>query len=137
MPAKRLKYEEIKEWSRELIDRAVVEDDPQVLLRAVVAASMHDPDWKYAQDLCVRLAAHSHFNVRGNAVLGFGHIARVHGQLEKKLVQPIIAAALVDEDEYVRGHAYDAMEDAKLFLKWKFKKPNKIIIAQQASRVAD
>jgi hypothetical protein len=120
MPAPRLKYEEIKSWSRELIERAVTEDDPEVLLHAVVAASMYDEDWRYAQDLCVRLSRHSHFNVRGNAVLGFGHIARVHGRLEKRIVFPIISAALTDPEEYVRGQAHFAKDDTELFLGWKY-----------------
>lgn len=118
----RLKYEGIGAWSRELIAQALIDDAPEAVLRAVIAASMHDDDWKYAQDLCVRLSAHPHLNVRGNAVLGFGHIARVHGRLEERLVLPIIRAALKDDDEYVRSQACGARDDVEHFLGWDFTK---------------
>jgi hypothetical protein len=81
---------------------------------------MGNEDWQYAQDICVRLSRHSHFNVRGNAVLGFGHIARVHGKLTKRIVFPIISAALADADEYVRGQAEFAKDDTSHFLGWKY-----------------
>lgn len=66
------------------------------------------------------LSSHPHFNLRGNAVLGFGHIARVHGQLDENVVHPIIAAALRDPDAYVRGQASCAADDTAFFLGWKF-----------------
>lgn len=113
-----LKYEEINPWTRGQIDQALSDDDSEVLLVAVIAASMHDEDWKYAQDLCVRLSGHSHFNVRGNAVLGFGHIARVHGKLDQSLVHPIIKLALKDDDDFIRGQAHDAKDDTEHFLGW-------------------
>jgi len=120
MPQSRLKYEEIGEWSHEAVERALRDDDTEALLRAVVGVSMHDDDWRYAQDLCVRLSTHHHFNVRGNAVLGFGHIARVHQQLDRATVQPIIEAALSDFNDYIRGHGHDAADDTAHFLGWHY-----------------
>ncbi len=117
-----MQYEEITKLSRIAVEQALRDDVPDVLLRAVIAVSMHDDDWRYAQDLCVRLASHPHFNVRGNAVLGFGHIARVHGQLDRPLMQPIIQAALRDESDYIRGQAVCAMDDTAFFLEWHYDK---------------
>lgn len=120
MPSPRARYEEIPEWSHEQVEQALRDDKPEALRYAVVAVSMYDADWRYAQGLCVRLSYHPHFNVRGNAVLGFGHIARVHGQLDRAVVQPIIEAALRDADDYVRGHGVDAADDTAHFLGWKY-----------------
>jgi hypothetical protein len=120
MAAPRHKYEELNGWSREMVERAITDDDPDALLRAVIAVSMYEKEWKYAQDVCVRLSNHRHFNVRGNAVLGFGHIARVHGNLDRALVMPIILAALNDQDGYVRGHAEDTKADTEHFLGWNY-----------------
>ncbi|NBV21668.1 MAG: HEAT repeat domain-containing protein [Proteobacteria bacterium] len=124
MPTLHARYEEIPEWSHEKVEQALRDDDPGVLRYAVVAISMHDGDWRYAQDLCVRLSSHPHFNVRGNAVLGFGHIARVHRQLDRAVVQPIIEAALRDADKYVRGHGVDTVADTEHFLGWKYDQKN-------------
>lgn len=120
MTQPQLKYEEPPEWTRDAVERALQDDDANALIRAVIAAAMYDDDWRYAQDLCVRLSSHRHFNVRGNAVLGFGHIARVHGKLKRAVVQPIIEAALRDADDYVRGHGIAAANDTALFLGWKY-----------------
>ena len=51
---------------------------------------------------------------------GFGHIARVHGRLDRAVVQPIIVAALKDPDNYVRGHGHDAADDTANFLGWQY-----------------
>jgi len=122
MAVPRPKYREAVPWSRETVERALAADDPELLLQAVIAVSMHEEDHQYAEDLCVRLSKHPHFNVRGNAVLGFGHIARVHGKLDRTRVFPIITAALNDPDEYVRGQAEFAKDDTAHFLKWKYKR---------------
>jgi hypothetical protein len=120
MPEPSSKYEEIGQWSHEAVERALRGGDTEALLRAVIGVSMHNADWRYAQDLCVRLSSHPHFNVRGNAVLSFGHIARVHRQLDRALVQPIIQAALRDESDYIRGQAVCAMDDTAFFLEWHY-----------------
>ncbi len=46
----------------------------------------HFPDWKYAQDVCLRLAEHPSDKVRANACLGLAYIARTKQRLEKHLV---------------------------------------------------
>ena len=124
MPERRHQYREIGPWNHEDVERAIRTDDIEALRLAVIGVSMHDDDWRYAQDLCVRLSSHAHFNVRGNAVLGFGHIARVHGQLDRTLVQPIIQGALRDENDYIRGQADCAKDDTALFLKWHYDEPD-------------
>ena len=120
MPEPRRQYREIGPWKHEDVEQAILSDDIEALRLAVIGVSMHDDDWRYAQDLCVRLSSHPHFNVRGNAVLGFAHIARVHRHLDRSVVQPIIQRALHDEDEYVRGHADSAVDDTVIYLKWSY-----------------
>ena len=59
-------------------------------------------------------------SIRGNAVLGLGHIARIHRRLDESKVRPIIDAAIKDPSKYVRAHAYDAQGDMEVFLGWSF-----------------
>jgi hypothetical protein len=66
----------------------------------------------------VELSAHSHFHVRGNAILGFSHIAQRFGYLDREIVQPIIQASPLDEVEYVRGQAIATMDDTAFLLGW-------------------
>ncbi len=120
MPFPRPEYEDIEEWSRDAVQRALAADVPEALSRAVLAVTLHDGDWRYGQDLCVRLANHCNYLVRGNAVLGLGHLAHVHRELEKSVAYPVIAAALRDENAYVRGQAECAKDDTAQFLGWTY-----------------
>ena len=120
-----MKYEKIKELSRAEIEAAILRDNPEELLIAVLSAALYAEDGTWAEEVCIRLAAHEHFNVRGNAILGFGHIARIDRQLTEETVKPLIEVALEDESEYVRGQAEGAKDDIKHFLRWKFKRRKK------------
>lgn len=113
-----MRYEEIPELSPAEVEAAIGRDDPGELLHAVLAAALRAADAAWAEDVCVRLSRHPHFNVRGNAVLGFGHIARIHGTLTRARVRPILEAALRDEHEYVRAQADSAASDTRVFLGW-------------------
>lgn len=115
-----LKYEPIEHYTQAEIDKAVKENNADRLLLMVLSVALYSDDQEYAENFCVQLSNHEHFNVRGNAILGFGHIARIHRKLNEKRVKPIIKNALKDENEYVSGHANDVVDDTKHFLKWKY-----------------
>lgn len=83
------------------VETVLARGAPDELLHVPVAVSLDPPDCAWAQDVCLRLAAHPHFNVRGNAVLGFGHLARTCGVLDEARVRPLVEAALRDPHEYV------------------------------------
>ena len=55
---------------------AIKRDDPDELLYVPVAVSLNAPELAWAIAICTRLASHDHPLVRGNAVLGFGRLAR-------------------------------------------------------------
>ncbi len=76
------------------------------------------PNWKYAQDVCLQLVEHSEDNVRANACLGLGYIARNHGKLEKHLVKPVLRRELRTQTEY-RGKIEDAIGDINSYLGWR------------------
>ena len=75
------------------------------------------PDWKFAQDLCVKLAENEDAAIRANAVLGFAYIARTKGMLEKHVIKPIIIKELKENLEH-KGRIEDAVDDFNTFLKW-------------------
>ena len=114
----RLRYESIEFHGEESAEAAIARDEPAELLYVPVAASLYSDDLEWAQRLCVRLARHPHFNVRGNAVLGFAHLARRFRRLDRTAVEPLVAAALLDPDPYVSGHAREAIDDLRHFLGW-------------------
>ena len=99
-------------------EAAIARDEPAELLYVPIAASLHAERLDWAQGVCARLAAHPDFNVRGNAILGFGHLARRFRQLDRSLVEPLVVRARSDADPYVRGQAHAAADDLRHFLGW-------------------
>jgi hypothetical protein len=109
-------YKEIQALTPREVDDIVTRDDPQELRYAALSVSMFSTDFDWAQATCVLLAGHSNANVRGNAVLSFGHLARRFGRLDMEVVEPIYRAALDAPDEYVRSQAEDMLEDIRYYL---------------------
>lgn len=100
------------------MEAAISADHVEKLIQMVVAVSMFAEDGGWAESVCLRLANHPNYNVRGNAILGFGHIARVHGKIESLGVKESLKEALLDEQDYVRGQAHAAADDLEHFLGW-------------------
>ncbi len=119
-------YEEIKKFSKQEVEKAISKDDPKELLYAVLSVTLYSENADYAEKICVQLSNHKHFNVRGNAILGFSHIARIHEKLNENIVKPIVENALKDDNEYVRVQAEGAKEDLEHYLGWKFINNEKI-----------
>jgi hypothetical protein len=117
-----MKYEEIPLLTKDEVEDAILRDDPDELLFIVLSAALYADDVDWAQCVCNRLAKHDNFNVRGNAILGFGHIARVHNMLDINIAKPAIEAGLKDVSEYVRGQADCAANDVEFFLGWSIKR---------------
>jgi hypothetical protein len=115
---RKMKYEEIARLNPVQMDLAISRNEPDELSRAVLSAALYADDSQWAEDICVRLAGHENAIVRGNAVLGFGHLARIKGNLTESRVRPLIEDALRDENTFVRDHAESAADDVESFLRW-------------------
>lgn len=87
------------------------------LHRAILALALTDSDRQYVEAACIELSRHHDEFVRGNAILGLGHLARRFGELAFKC-RPIIEGGLVDSSVHVRGQACAAADDVVFFLKW-------------------
>lgn len=103
-------------WTEQDVEAVIARGLPDEILYVPIVITMDPPDLDWSEAICLALARHPHFNVRGNAVLGFGHLARTCRRLNVAAVVPVIAAALRDEHEYVRGHAEDAAGDLMHYL---------------------
>lgn len=111
-------------WTKDDVTQVLQRGDPKELLYIPILVSMnvdHD-DREWAENICIALADHPDFNVRGNAILGFGHIARICQTLSTQKILPLVEKALKDEHEFVRGQADSAASDIAFFLKIPLKK---------------
>jgi len=112
-------------WSKQDVEAVLRRNNPAELLYAPIVVSMDPPDCEWAQSVCVRLAGHEDPTVRGNAILGFGHLARTCRKLNESVVRPLVDAALRDAHAYVTGHATDTVADLAHYLGWVFGPPPK------------
>jgi hypothetical protein len=51
-------------------------------------------------------------------VLGFGHLARRFGKLNRDQVEPLVRVALRDANGFVRSQASSAADDLQHFMGW-------------------
>lgn len=118
-------YKHVEEYSDqeiiEILDRQEVEE----LKYLSLSVGMYHHNWKYAQDICLKLAQHENPNIRANAILGIAHVARTKRKLDKRLVKPIILKELRENKEN-NGTILDAISDINLFLKWNLAKKHNL-----------
>jgi hypothetical protein len=107
------RYDSPRLLGRAELDAALTSDDVQALRHIVVAVTTTG-DTTTAVELVRRLLEHGDEKVRGNAVLGVGHLARRFGTVPADLVLGVRAAAL-DPSAYVRGQADAAADDLATF----------------------
>jgi hypothetical protein len=104
------------------LQEALARNVPEELQLVVLAVALHESDAERAFATCARLADHPDFGVRGNAMLGFGHIARRHRRLDERAL-PMIEAGLQDSAAWVRGQADSAAEEVQTLLGWEIERP--------------
>lgn len=112
-----------REAFRAEVEAAIERDDPVELQDVILEVALEADEREWAQACCVQLARHRNANVRGNAVAGFGHLARRFGRLDPHRIQRLVEIALHDRHEYVREQASSAAEDLGTFLRWHFDRP--------------
>lgn len=110
-------YKPLEQLSDIEINNILQKGDLEELIRLPLSVGEYHINWKYTQDLCVRLSNHENARVRANAVLGFAYIARTKGMLEKHIVKPIILKEL-RENKDNQWRIIDAIDDINLFMKW-------------------
>ena len=53
-----MEYQAIPQLSRERIELDLAHGSEQAMSYAILSASLYDPDWRWAQDLCLRFLDH-------------------------------------------------------------------------------
>src|SRR5215467_4719531 len=111
-----MKYEQIGPLDRDTATRQLRSDSEADVCRALVAAALHDPDWRWVQSQCVALAGHTSSGVRCAVAICFGHLARIHRQIDRERVEAVLDRLAMDPVAEVRGCVEDARDDFAIFL---------------------
>lgn len=114
-----MKYEtlpviETKESVDSILETGTIDE----LVKLAFSIGENFYDWKYAQDVCIKLMSNENLQVRRSACFGLAYLARTKGKLEKHLVKPAILKVL-REDEEIRGCVLDAVGDINHYMNWK------------------
>ena len=112
----RMVYREPEPRARDELERALRSSDVSAVCRAMVDAAFHEPDWRWVQGECARLATHASPHVRGLVPTCFGHLARLHGMIDREVVEPVLARLAADPKSGVAGRVDDARDDFDVFL---------------------
>lgn len=98
---------------------AIASNDVERLRTLPIDLGFNHENWRFIQDVCVRLSEHPDPWVRSNSLLGLSYAARFRGRVEKNIVKPILLRALEDEDRRVAEVAQDVIDDINRLMKWK------------------
>ena len=103
---------------RKEIETVIEEDELEEVLSATIDIALASPDADWAIDCLIRLAGHADTDVRGNAMIGFAHLAGRFGELPKEKVAPVLQAGLRDPRSHVREQAGAALDELGERLGW-------------------
>lgn len=110
-------YRALPVYSDYEIKEILKNDNLEELAMLSLSVGEYHRDWKFAQDICVKLADNENEIVRANAVLGFAYIARTKKKLSKYIVKPLIFRELRRAKEY-KWRIEDAICDINIYLGW-------------------
>jgi len=108
-----MKYEELPAISRDELEMALVRAKPPGAARALLRMALHEPDAAWAERKCLGELNDDRDDVRAAAVVGLGHLARIH----HTLLDPRVLEELrkLQQDPRLGGVAEDALEDILTF----------------------
>lgn len=117
----KLKYQDVhtNEFSDSDVWQAIKENDLEALKLIPIKLGFNHDNWRFVQDVSIKLSEHPDENVRGNSFRGLAYTAMTHKKLEKNIVKPILLRGIKDDSEWVRMCAQDAIEDINHYMSWK------------------
>ena len=117
----KLIYQDVhtNEFSDSDVLKAIKSDDMEALKLLPIKLGLNHENWRFVQDISVKLAEHPNEDVRGNSFRGLAYTAMNLNKLEKNIVKPILLRGLKDESDWVRGCAQEALDDINHYMGWK------------------
>lgn len=108
-------YHEVLPLERDELENLIGSGNEAAVVEALLSAAFFDPDWRWVQQLCVSHLEDMNENVRCNAAICLGHVARIHGRIELEMIVPRLKSMLADP---VTGpYAEDALDDIAHFVR--------------------
>ena len=87
------------------------------VIQGILGLSLCGENYNDIQKILITYSKNENENIRGIAILGFGHIARRFGKINKPIVLPIINEALKDKSSFIRRQSDAALDGIMFFVK--------------------
>lgn len=121
MSTAKLSHQEMRERfvapiSNHEVANLIRQADDEALCYAIIILGHYHEERAFAEQMLLKLADHHNAWVRAMACKGFGHLARVHGYLDKRRVKPVLLREWRENPHH--GDIEIAFEDIRHFLKW-------------------
>lgn len=111
-----MKYVEPAPAGRGDLADAIASGDGPLIVSTLLGVVMSDPDWHWLQEQCFELLDHREVEVRAAAAISLGHIARLHGRLDRhRAVRSL--ELLRHAEPALAGRVEDALDDIEMFAK--------------------
>lgn len=108
-----MRYEEIGPIPRAQAETMLADGTSEEKTRALLAVALNGEDRVWVQQWCLDLLESEDSNVRRIAVICLGHVARIHGEIDRDVVVPRLRR--LSSDPAVAGDAENALEDIEIF----------------------
>ena len=109
-----MKYSTPPRLSRKQATADLASADSRKRVDALLSLALYDSDWRWVQDQCLRLLADPEEDVVATAILGLGHLARLHQRLDLERVLPPLIT--LQADQRFSGRVSDAFADIRMFV---------------------
>ncbi|NML35544.1 hypothetical protein [Paraburkholderia antibiotica] len=106
----------MSQYSKEELEHRLNSSDKDAVIDALMylCFNINDPEW--IQDKCIEaIEREKDEDIRGLGITCIGHVARMHSQINKDKVMPVLKRLLCDES--LSGRAQDALDDIDTFVK--------------------
>ncbi|MFC6011790.1 hypothetical protein [Nocardia lasii] len=110
-----MRYEEPEPIDRAAAIVMLESGDAEQAESAIIQLALSDPDGNWVILQALRLLKSRIGSVRATAATAIGHVARIHGSVDKDTVLPALHALMTDPE--TAGRAEDALDDIEIFAK--------------------
>jgi hypothetical protein len=107
-------FDDVRPMDRQAAAAALASDDTTHICHALIAVALYEADWRWVQEQCLTLLASTEAEISGLAATCLGHLARIHGQLDRARV--IRALQERRSDPHISGRIGDALDDIAMFV---------------------
>jgi hypothetical protein len=109
-----MQFHETERLTREEALERLAGPDETMQCRAVISLASDDPDPEFVQELCLKLLAEAEvgYALRATAVLGFSHVARIHGRIDLDTVLPVLYT--LQDDPELGWRVSDVLDDLRM-----------------------